>query len=164
MSECPCGTSQDYSECCEPIIRGARAAETPELLMRARYTAHVKEEIDFILDTVDPSQQKKSDRDAVEAWSANSIWEGLHILGTDGGGAGDDAGMVEFIARYVENGHEQEHHEKAAFVRVDGKWYFDVRNTAVPKSEPVRVGPKPGRNDPCPCGSGKKYKKCCGAA
>ena len=27
---------------------------------------------------------------------------------------------------------------------------------------PVRVGPKPGRNDPCPCGSGKKYKKCCG--
>ncbi|HUW65748.1 MAG TPA: SEC-C metal-binding domain-containing protein [Spirochaetia bacterium] len=27
---------------------------------------------------------------------------------------------------------------------------------------PVRVGPKPGRNDPCPCGSGKKYKRCCG--
>lgn len=28
--------------------------------------------------------------------------------------------------------------------------------------EPVRAEPKPGRNDPCPCGSGKKYKKCCG--
>ncbi|MDN5293404.1 MAG: preprotein translocase subunit SecA [Eubacteriales bacterium] len=28
--------------------------------------------------------------------------------------------------------------------------------------EPVRVGAKVGRNDPCPCGSGKKYKKCCG--
>ena len=25
-----------------------------------------------------------------------------------------------------------------------------------------RIGPKIGRNDPCPCGSGKKYKKCCG--
>lgn len=25
----------------------------------------------------------------------------------------------------------------------------------------VHVGPKIGRNDPCPCGSGKKYKKCC---
>ena len=25
----------------------------------------------------------------------------------------------------------------------------------------VHVGPKVGRNDPCPCGSGKKYKKCC---
>ncbi|MCL2219656.1 MAG: preprotein translocase subunit SecA [Chitinispirillia bacterium] len=28
---------------------------------------------------------------------------------------------------------------------------------------PIRVGPQTGRNDPCPCGSGKKYKKCCGA-
>ncbi len=31
-----------------------------------------------------------------------------------------------------------------------------------PKHVPVRVGPKVGPNDPCPCGSGKKYKKCCG--
>lgn len=30
------------------------------------------------------------------------------------------------------------------------------------KSKTVRVEKKPGRNDPCPCGSGKKYKKCCG--
>ena len=33
---------------------------------------------------------------------------------------------------------------------------------AVSKAKPVRVGPKVGRNDPCPCGSGKKYKQCCG--
>ncbi len=31
------------------------------------------------------------------------------------------------------------------------------------KQQPIRVGKKVGRNDPCPCGSGKKYKKCCGA-
>ena len=31
------------------------------------------------------------------------------------------------------------------------------------KKEPKRAEKKPGRNDPCPCGSGKKYKKCCGA-
>jgi preprotein translocase subunit SecA len=30
------------------------------------------------------------------------------------------------------------------------------------KQKPVRAGKKVGRNDPCPCGSGKKYKKCCG--
>jgi preprotein translocase subunit SecA len=30
------------------------------------------------------------------------------------------------------------------------------------KARPVRSGPKVGRNDPCPCGSGKKYKQCCG--
>lgn len=33
---------------------------------------------------------------------------------------------------------------------------------AVAKAKPVRVGPKVGRNDPCSCGSGKKYKQCCG--
>ena len=33
-----------------------------------------------------------------------------------------------------------------------------------PRPEPRRVGPQPGRNDPCPCGSGKKFKKCHGAA
>jgi preprotein translocase subunit SecA len=33
---------------------------------------------------------------------------------------------------------------------------------AVEKAKPVRVGPKVGRNDPCPCKSGKKYKHCCG--
>jgi preprotein translocase subunit SecA len=30
------------------------------------------------------------------------------------------------------------------------------------KAKPVRTGPKVGRNDPCPCRSGKKYKNCCG--
>ena len=33
----------------------------------------------------------------------------------------------------------------------------------MPKQEPVRAAEKIGRNDPCPCGSGKKYKNCCGA-
>jgi len=30
-----------------------------------------------------------------------------------------------------------------------------------PPVEPIKAEDKPGRNDPCPCGSGKKYKKCC---
>jgi hypothetical protein len=38
------------------------------------------------------------------------------------------------------------------------------RSARVSSSAPVRSGPRVGRNDPCPCGSGKKYKKCCGAA
>ena len=32
----------------------------------------------------------------------------------------------------------------------------------IAKAKPVRTGPKVGRNDPCPCGSGKKFKQCCG--
>jgi len=41
----------------------------------------------------------------------------------------------------------------------DGK----AEQAAAPRQAAVRQGPKVGRNDPCPCGSGKKYKKCCGA-
>jgi preprotein translocase subunit SecA len=41
------------------------------------------------------------------------------------------------------------------------KDYYDPSDVAV-KKEPVKVGPKIGRNDPCPCGSGKKYKHCHG--
>jgi hypothetical protein len=33
----------------------------------------------------------------------------------------------------------------------------------VNKAEPIQAAPKTGRNDPCPCGSGRKFKKCCGA-
>ena len=35
-------------------------------------------------------------------------------------------------------------------------------NEAIAKAKPLRTGPKVGRNDPCPCGSGKKFKQCCG--
>lgn len=43
--------------------------------------------------------------------------------------------------------------------------YFRSQGEAyasLPAPEPQRGTPKVGRNDPCPCGSGKKYKKCCG--
>jgi preprotein translocase subunit SecA len=39
--------------------------------------------------------------------------------------------------------------------------YYDPSGAAV-KKEPIKVGPKVGRNDPCPCGSGKKFKQCHG--
>ena len=39
---------------------------------------------------------------------------------------------------------------------------YNQKMLSRPKAEPMRVTPKVGRNEPCPCGSGKKYKKCCG--
>jgi preprotein translocase subunit SecA len=40
--------------------------------------------------------------------------------------------------------------------------YFEPTGDVAVKQEPIKVGPKIGRNDPCPCGSGKKYKNCHG--
>ena len=77
------------------------------------------------------------------------------------GGENDDEGYVEFIAHYSANGQTVEHHEHSYFKRLDGEWKFidGEIESGVPY---VREEPKIGRNDPCPCGSGKKYKKCCG--
>ena len=51
MSEnlCPCCSGKNYDECCKPVIDGSRKAATPEELMRARYSAYAKCEVDFII-------------------------------------------------------------------------------------------------------------------
>ena len=161
-STCPCGSGKSYADCCEKIIRG-EPAENPEMLMRARYSAYVKGEIDFIMDSMKSSPQDNRDRDREEIrrWSQNSQWEGLEIIRTENGGPEDDSGIVEFIARYRDRNIPMEHHEIAEFRKEDGKWIF-FDGELVPQAPYVRKEAKVGRNDPCPCGSGKKYKKCCG--
>ena len=65
-------------------------------------------------------------------------------------------------ATYTEkNGIRDVHHETGYFKKVDGNWMYSVGS--VKPMTVVREGAKIGRNDPCPCGSGKKYKHCHGA-
>ncbi len=161
MEKCPCGSGLLLKECCEPYIRNTKEAETPEKLMRARYTAFVKSEIDFIMDTVLASKKHEFNRKHIEKWAEESIWYGLDIVKTDKGAALDSEGNVEFKATYSQNGMKVTHHENASFKKEDGKWFLE-------DGEMVTTGQivneeKIGRNDPCPCGSGKKFKKCCGS-
>jgi len=160
MEACPCGSGRDYESCCKPYVSGAAKAPTPEILMRARYSAYAKGEIDFIVKTCVRDDKHDIDIDATRKWSEQSKWLGLKILRTERGGPSDQEGKVEFVATYVQDGLREEHHELSNFVRKDGEWLFE-EGEVVPTTV-VREGPKVGRNDPCPCGSGKKYKKCCG--
>lgn len=162
MEACPCGSGAEYARCCEPLITGSRKPSTAEALMRARYTAFVKTAVDFISETIHPSQRKQYNPDAVAAWSSNSEWQGLEIVHTEKGGPEDTQGTVEFIARYIEKEKPIDHHEIAEFVKSGDTWYFYDGNPPKPV-QVVRQGPKIGRNDPCPCGSGRKSKKCCDA-
>jgi len=162
-TDCPCGSKSAYAECCEPLHKGVREAKTAEELMRSRYAAFAMQEIDYIVDTAHPDAQKDLKRDEIETWSKNSTWNGFEIIDVQGGGEDDDQGLVEFIAWYDDpEGEETEHHEKSVFTREDGVWKF--LDGMPGRQEPYRrEEPKVGRNDPCPCGSGKKFKKCCGA-
>jgi SEC-C motif-containing protein len=160
---CPCGKQKPYSECCEPFHKGKAAPDNAPDLMRSRYAAFVKHEVDYILGTVAPARRKEFDRKGIEEWSNNSEWKSIEIVSTAKGGPEDDTGKVEFIAKFREGGEDREHHELATFVKLNGRWYFDDGRTP-PAKQVISEGPKIGRNDPCHCGSGKKYKKCHGAS
>jgi SEC-C motif-containing protein len=158
---CHCGSKVPFADCCEPILNGEREALTAEVCMRARYSAFASGQIDYIKKTIDPDQRKEFDDKGIKDWSLNSQWHGLEIREVKKGLAEDTEGTVEFIASYRAKDVLRHHHEVASFKKIDGAWHF--MNGEVQKQETVkRDAPKVGRNDPCTCGSGKKYKKCCG--
>lgn len=159
---CPCGSDTAYATCCGPFHSGTSLPPTPEALMRSRYAAFVVHDIDYIEQTLSAESRTDFSREHVEAWATESEWLGLSILSTEGGTEADDTtGFVEFVARFRVDGKDQTHHESSRFEKTDGRWLYVDGNTG-PRTVRLKT-PKAGRNDPCPCGSGKKFKKCCNA-
>jgi SEC-C motif-containing protein len=128
--------------------------------MRARYSAYVEKDIDFLGASLHPRHRDDWDRAATARWADNAQWLGLEIRATAGGTSGDSEGTVEFVATYKAKGELKRHHEISRFAQVEGHWFYVEGD--LPKPQTLRHDHKVGRNDPCPCGSGKKYKKCCG--
>ncbi|MEO0336282.1 MAG: YchJ family protein [Pseudomonadota bacterium] len=160
---CYCNSGVEFGQCCEPLIKGKKKAQTAEQLMRSRYTAFAIGEMDYIVDTHHPSSRDSVDVQGNQAWSKGAEWKGLEIRSTIGGEESDSKGQVEFVASFDMDGEEKTHHELSDFKKEKGEWFF-VDGKLMTAETFVREQPKVGRNDPCVCGSGKKYKKCCGAA
>jgi SEC-C motif-containing protein len=160
--KCPCGTDLAFEACCGPLISGERQAPTAEALMRSRYSAYARKNTQYVVDSHDPETRADLDAEATRGWAERTEWLKLEVLATRAGGETDDTGEVEFVARFRdERDREHSHHERSTFIRRDGRWYY--QDGVTPQKTPVtRAMPKVGRNDACPCGSGKKYKKCCG--
>ncbi len=155
MRLCPCGSTKEYENCCELIITGSKVAETAEEMMRSRFTAYYDKNIDYILKTTHPDKVGELKKEELKEWASSTQWDRLEIHQTNG------ADLVEFSAYYRENDQTLSHHELAQFKQFEGEWYF--YDSQFPKgSTVINETPKVGRNDKCPCGSGKKYKKCCG--
>jgi SEC-C motif-containing protein len=156
-SACPCGSQQPYTRCCGPYLSGAQQAPTAEALMRSRYTAYARRDDAYLLRTWHPDTRPAGESPSDDP---GTEWTGLEILRTEAGGEHDTTGVVEFVAHCTDNGQPAELHEISHFVREDDAWWYVEGESRQPFR---RAGAKVGRNDPCPCGSGKKYKKCCGA-
>jgi SEC-C motif-containing protein len=168
MSDCPCRsldkTKISYDDCCRPFIEGKKLASTAEALMRARYSAYVVRNISYIDTTQVSVPGEEFNKEEALKWAESSEWLGLEVKKTQKGGSGDNTGVVEFVAHYKDkaSGTELRHHETSLFTRDAGAWKF--KEGQIHGAQPLRrLEPKIGRNDPCSCGSGKKFKKCCGA-
>lgn len=159
MTLCACGSDQDLDSCCGPIINGTPAS-TAEALLRSRYTAFVLGNIGYLADTLSPDIRGDFDQVEAENTARNAKWQGLEMRAITDGLENDESGSIEFIARFRLHGKQRVHHELAKFHREQGRWMC-VGGQMDPKGPPRQIA-KAGRNEPCPCGSGKKYKKCCG--
>jgi SEC-C motif-containing protein len=126
--------------------------------MRSRYTAFVLGDLAYVERTQTAEADPNFSRPEAERNAADLEWLGLEVRQTMEEG---DSATVEFLARFRRRDRESAHYEVSRFRRVDGRWlYTGGKNTP---DVPQRHVEKVGRNEPCPCGSGKKFKKCCGA-
>lgn len=176
LMKCACGSNNDFEKCCEPYLNGHAVPDTAEKLMRSRYVAYVTAQIDYLEKTLALESRSDFDAGATKKWAKQAKWKKLKIVSTEKGMAQDSTGTVEFIATYSDGSETLDHHEVSQFRKdsKDGRWYFvegdahthkegEEHNHHHEKPQTVvRAQPKIGRNDPCACGSGKKYKKCCG--
>ena len=160
---CPCGSGLAFEACCEPFLMEQAKPNTAAQLMRARYSAYAMGAIEYLYKTSGPRVRKEFDAENSRKWAESATWGGIEIVAAEGGGEGDETGRVEFVAHYAVKGTDFKHHEMADFARMDGEWRFI--DGKIFGTDPIRrEQPKVGRNDVCPCGSGKKYKKCCQGA
>lgn len=155
-TKCLCGSGLPYDECCGAFHNREKLAPTAEALMRSRFSAFALENEPYLLDTWDYAKRPaKVDfpHDAVE-------WQRLEIVSTRKGGLKDAKGIVEFRAYYLQDGDEYVLNEISRFRKDKGRWYY--LDGAVKSIAKVGESTALGRNAPCSCGSGKKYKRCCG--
>jgi SEC-C motif-containing protein len=155
-SPCPCGSGKVFGDCCEPLLTGARPAADAELLMRSRFTAHVLRDFRYLHNTYRPTAGKPY---VEEAGEPVMQWTKL-VVHSHEVTADPDKAFVDFSAYGIDDGVEKVLQEKAEFLRINGTWLYN-REARLGPAPYKAAAPKPGRNEPCPCGSGKKYKHCC---
>lgn len=152
-NQCLCGSNHPYNKCCEPYLTKVDVAPTAEALMRSRYVAYCHGNVDYLIATRHPSTRRFDDRINLNKSVKTTTWEALTVLNTRQGSQTDHTGYVEFMAIHSQPEWGQLH-ERSKFVKENGRWFY-VDGAMLP---PIL----PKRNQPCWCGSGRKFKHCHG--
>lgn len=151
---CPCDSDMAYVSCCQPYHDGMAVAQTAEALMRSRFCAFYFKNTDYIIATTAPAQQNLLNKMALQTWADSVNWVRLEVVSHTPKIAKRHA-QVHFRAYFYRTDEPAEQHchdEHSSFVQIDGRWYF---------LDPT-VEMKLTNKQPCLCGSGEKFKMCCG--
>ena len=118
MSNCYCGNSIPFQNCCEPYINGIANAPTAEKLMRSRYSAFATGAADYLVNTTHISKRRFHNKKDILAWSQANKWLKLEVLAST-------ETTVTFKAYYLdENLKAQVHYEHSTFKLENDKWFY----------------------------------------
>ena len=156
LAPCPCYSGLLFGSCCGPYLSRDALPDHAEALMRSRFSAFQLRDAVYVKETWDPIKRPKHlDFDQDER-----RWSHLEVVSKTGGCPQDERGVVEFKAKYELGDDTYLFHEISRFVKREGRWlYLDA---TFPFHGKVAHQGQWLKNAPCPCGSGKKFKKCCG--
>lgn len=128
-SLCPCGTGLDYQACCGPFHRGSAEPVSAEILMRSRFAAFARSEVEWLWSSLHPDHDDRAEpRDAVlahlrEGLARGLTYESLDILDTR---PPDTEGVarVLFHARVNARGRDASFVELSSFVHDGSGWRY----------------------------------------
>ena len=161
---CPCDSAFPYELCCGMYHGNPGTAPTAEALMRSRYSAFALKNFAYINATQKLSAETMQSVDDIAQSNEYTQWLKLEVINTEQGLNNDTRGVVEFCAHFKEGKHTGRLSERSLFEKTDGCWYYVAGEHEVQGNTPLKKSAlmNLGRNDPCFCDSGKKFKKCCG--
>lgn len=119
---CPCCSGKEYANCCGPFLLGERFAETPEQLMRSRYTAFTQAKIDYIAATMKGPAAEEFELRESEHWARTVRWLRLDVHGSQL--LSPTEGTVSFTAYFHTSSSLQSLHENSLFHKINGRWYY----------------------------------------
>lgn len=152
--DCYCGNKKRFETCCQPFIKQQETPDTPEQLMRSRYSAYCSQHYTYIFDTYASAQRKGLSAEDIKMSAENTQWTALSVCNTS---TSENTGSVEFKAFYRVDSSFYVLHEESEFIKEKNQWRYTTGDI---KADSGQLDIK--RNELCPCLSQVKYKRCCG--
>lgn len=121
METCLCCSGKNFNECCEPYLSDAEIPTTPEALMRSRYTAFARANVEYVANTMKSPAADHFDLEDARVAAQQLHWDEFEIVNSS---VNEDKATVEYIAYFIANSMKHKLHKLCELQLTDGKWYY----------------------------------------